>query len=324
MKAQIHALRLIYCPISNQEAEWIKDDSEVQHTIGQSNLYMIAQRAEARFLFNEEELVKTLASSGEGEFVFVVGDLTSKFTLDFREIIESKTLKYIPDGLDFEFGKKLIRIWAVDEKNKKEKRVIEWFTTEKILWDKYRGMVGICGLDDYRKFTEYILHYVGISKKEDSLTRLVIKPHDKRLRILSNEVAIKNSARVTDELMFFFFRIEPLRISSCDFGDEEAKKEMLKEPKFDRCAIVADAEKAFVKILKSEYNSVKFDNYPKGEDGLYGSGLDRYAYLISDDISFLTATERIEGKFCPYSLIPSEGADLIAIEGDEVKLIKRA
>ena len=46
MKSQINLLRLVYPPISNQEAEWLKDDPEVQECIKTSNLYMICQREE--------------------------------------------------------------------------------------------------------------------------------------------------------------------------------------------------------------------------------------------------------------------------------------
>jgi len=49
MKAQINILRLCYPPISNQEAEWIKDDVGVQKMIKNSHLYMICQRAETHF-----------------------------------------------------------------------------------------------------------------------------------------------------------------------------------------------------------------------------------------------------------------------------------
>lgn len=56
MRAQLHTLQLVYCPVSNQEAEWIKDDPEVQTCIGQSKLYMIAQGKEAKFVFDFELL----------------------------------------------------------------------------------------------------------------------------------------------------------------------------------------------------------------------------------------------------------------------------
>lgn len=46
MKVQLHFLKLVYPPISNQEAEWLKDIPEVQEEIRHSNLYMIGQRHE--------------------------------------------------------------------------------------------------------------------------------------------------------------------------------------------------------------------------------------------------------------------------------------
>jgi hypothetical protein len=40
---------------------------------------------------------------------------------------------------------------------------------------------------------------------------------------------------------------------------------------------VADAEKAFVSLLKPEYNRIKYAGYPRGKDGLYKSGFANYA-----------------------------------------------
>src|SRR4030042_4917332 len=134
--------------------------------------------------------------------------------------------------------------------------VIEWFTTEKLLFDKWRGHPGITGLNNYRDFTKYYLHYVGISKKEDSLTRLVIKPHDARLRILSNEYAESHGSRVTDETVLFFFRIEPLRVTIVE--SEEDINELVNGVVFDKQRIISDCEKAFINILESKYNTITF------------------------------------------------------------------
>lgn len=321
MRVQLNFLRLVYCPISNQEAEWIKNDPGVQSWISQSKLYMIGQREEAMFVFDEEEVTESFCRE-KSNFNFVVGGKSSIFALDFKEIIESKGIKPLSENLEFELGPKIIRIWRCDEMHEKID-VVEWFTTEKLLFDKSRGKKGIYGLDDYRKFTRYVLHYVGISKKEDSLTRLVIKPHDKRLRILSNESTFDRGSRLTDEMILFFFRIEPLKINSCGFDETEEIDKMLSAPKFDDVAIVADAEKAFVKILKTEYNGLKYESYPKGKDGLYRSGLDRYGYIIGEDISFVTGSETIKGAFSLYATTPLEEADLIFIEGENVEVVRR-
>lgn len=259
----------------------------------------------------------------KSNFNFIVGNKTSKFSIDFKEIIESKGIDFLSEGdIEVELGPKLIRIWLCDEMNKR-KRVIEWFTTEKLLFDKSKGKKGLYGLDDYKKFTTYVLHYVGISKKEDSLTRLVIKPHDKRLRILSNERVFDKLSRLTDEMVLFFFKIEPLEISSCGFDEIEKFIKMFSGPKFDEIAIIADAEKAFVKILKTEYNTLKYKSYPKGEDGLYRSDIDRYGYIIGEDISFITDSGTIKGAFSLYAAIPSDEADLIFIEGENVEVVKK-
>jgi len=46
--SKITALKLVYPPVSNQEAEWLSKVPEVEELWRQSDFYMIAARAEAR------------------------------------------------------------------------------------------------------------------------------------------------------------------------------------------------------------------------------------------------------------------------------------
>jgi hypothetical protein len=49
VKVQITSLRLVFPPISNQVADWLKGDPDVETVLRKSNLYMMAQREEAKF-----------------------------------------------------------------------------------------------------------------------------------------------------------------------------------------------------------------------------------------------------------------------------------
>ena len=84
--------------------------------------------------------------------------------------------------------------------------------------------------------------------------------------------------------------------------------------------IVADAEKAFVSMLRPEYNVTTFANYPEGRDGLFSSDLVRYAYVIGEDLEFATAHGRIRGRRDPYGF-PSNESDFLFVNGDEVSLL---
>lgn len=89
---------------------------------------------------------------------------------------------------------------------------------------------------------------------------------------------------------------------------------------YDHKRIVADAEKAFVSLLKPEYNVVKFASHPKGADGLYGSDFVRYGYAICEAISFNTAHGRIRGSRDAATGFITNDADSIFVEGSTVKL----
>lgn len=315
MRSQINILRLVYPPVSNQEAEWIKDDPEVQTVISNSNLYMICQRPEAFFMFDG-----TIDNPNSIPFLLTCGDSVDEgaFKLDeilepYQELLDQKKIE-----IEIEIGEKLLRIWSISLETGK-KKVINWFTVDKAIFDKSRGSRFIDGLENFQEFTKFHLHYVGISKKDDSLTRLIIRPHDKRIRVLSNESSLNNGSRLTDEIILLFFGVDPLHIAH--IGPMDDVSELMEPTTLETIPIIADAEKAFVSILDSQYNTVKFKDYPKGEDGLYGSGLTRYMYLIGESLTLITDKEEIQGEYGnTYGW--GEKADAISVEGDRVSLLK--
>lgn len=319
MKAQINFLKLVYPPISNQEAEWIKDDPEVIAELKNSNLYMIVQRHESKFhLFNENEMSENFINNFSIKFKYTVGNISDDVEINLKVLFKELNINIDKYNFEFELGKKQIRIWKCDLETSERIDVVDWFTTEKILWDKGREHPAIFGLDRYREFSNYYLHYVGISNKDDSLTRLVIKPHDKRLRILSNENSIASQARLTDELILLFFKIEPLEIQ---VYDEQNTDDFLYGMRIDNKKIIADAEKAFIQVLDSKYNTVKYKSYPKGKDGLYNEGLTRYGYILGESMTLITDKEKIRGDtLSKYTFY--ESADMIMIEDDEVTIVK--
>ena len=79
MRSQLHQLELVYPPISNQEAEWLKNDHDVKEQISKSNLYFIGQKPETFFEFSSIEEVKNVFDS-EGKLVFnvICGDRKSQ------------------------------------------------------------------------------------------------------------------------------------------------------------------------------------------------------------------------------------------------------
>lgn len=315
MRSQINILRLVYPPVSNQEAEWIKDDPEVQTVISNSNLYMICQRPEAFFMFDG-----TIDNPNSIPFLLTCGDSVDEgaFKLDeilepYQELLDQKKIE-----IEIEIGEKLLRIWSISLETGK-KKVINWFTVDKAIFDKSRGSRFIDGLENFQEFTKFHLHYVGISKKDDSLTRLIIRPHDKRIRVLSNESSLNNGSRLTDEIILLFFGVDPLHIAH--IGPMDDVSELMEPTTLETIPIIADAEKAFVSILDSQYNTVKFKDYPKGKDGLYGSGLTRYMYLIGESLTLITDKEEIQGEYGnTYGW--GEKADAISVEGDRVSLLK--
>ncbi len=159
---------------------------------------------------------------------------------------------------------------------------------------------------------------MGISKKEDSFRRLLVRPHDTRLRVLSNERQKSPGARVTDETFLLFFKVHTLRIHTFRPGHDFSEDDFVHE--LDEVRIATDAEKAFVRFLDSRYNIVKFKDYPRGTDGLYASDLKSYAYAIDEDLTLLSESRVFHGGFHP-SLPCSNEADGIIVRGDEAVML---
>jgi hypothetical protein len=305
-RGQVSRLDLVYPPVSNQEAVWLERVPEVQEELRQSDLYMIAARPEAKF--TDIEIDKETHTA---RFNVRVGDrLCEPALLRFPDIPGIKG----HDGYWLEAGEKMFRAWD-GPIGAEGSDVLNWFTSEKLLWDRSRGISGIEGLDHVRDLMTYDLLYVGIAKKGDTFDRLFRQGHKARMDILANEPQRYPGARVTDEIYLFPFRVEPLLIQTFEpdhkFTDGDFAGEL------DRKRILADAEKAFVSLLKPQYNVVTFNNYPKGVDGLYGAGVDRYGYLIGESVAFDTAHGRIRGARHPAVSFSNE-ADFIFVDGEKV------
>jgi len=121
----------VYPPISNQEAEWLMRDADVEAELRQSNIYMIVSRAEAKFMnlrgdVEEQSLALTFAI-GDGlsdEAFFRVDELPG--------IADAEMAR-----LKLACGDKIIRIWA--EHDDADDDLLQWFTTEKLLFAGHAG-----------------------------------------------------------------------------------------------------------------------------------------------------------------------------------------
>lgn len=307
--SKLSILKLVYPPISSQEAVWLQNDAEVEKIMRQSDFYMIAGRAEAKFtnLAHDEKTLKI-------SFTLEMGIHQVHGYLDIQKLEGVASADC--ESLYIETGEKMIRIWdgplTEDTSN-----VLTWFTADKLLWDKWHCRPGINGMENYRDLTSFDLLYVGIAKQGDSYDRLVKNGHEARMKILSNEPQRYPGARVTDEILLFLFNVDPLIMNTFSLDHEFQEQDI--EPKMEKKKIVADAEKAYVSLLKPDYNDIKFLQYPKGADGLYNSDYVRYGYVIGESIAFNTAHRTIKGGCDRFGFITNE-ADAIFVENDSVKL----
>ena len=310
--SKVTIIETVYPPIANQEAIWLQHDPAVEQYLRESDFYMIGGRAEAKF-----RDVSVDAEAHVLTFDFVIGN-------DFADSVSIR-IRQLPaiaetgiQGYWVEAGEKLIRIWdgPVGEDGSE---VLDWFTTEKLIWNRSRGRPGIEGFERYKEAATYDLLYVGIAKVGDSFDRLIKNGHKARMEILGNEPLRYPGARVTDEIYLFLFAVQPVIMTTFEPDHDFENQDF--SGAYDHKRIVADAEKAFVSLLKPEYNVVKFANYPKGSDGLYGSEYVRYGYTVGEAITFNTAHGRMRGSRDPLTGFITNEGDSIFVEGDAVTLM---
>lgn len=167
-------LTLVYPPISNQEADWLKKDPEVRSRLQGSDFYAIGMRDEAKFEFDwvddqakTEEIIETRRIPVS---ISTTGGLRDKFVLDADKLAHEAGIE-APDSINFVAGEKVIKIYdaEVDENTTEP---FAWFTTEKLIWDRSCDAAGIEGLDSHREFGTYRLLYIGIAKAA------IFSPHE--------------------------------------------------------------------------------------------------------------------------------------------------
>ena len=273
-------LELVFPPISNQEAYLFKNEPAAEF-MRESDFYMIGGKKKSTFSnlkSDDKEMTIT--------FDINIGD--DHKGSGVIEILKLKSVEnYSGDKFGVGAGEECIEVFYEDGGIK---YLIERLTPENILWHRSRNVNGLTGLDNYKDLFCYDLLYVGIAKKGDSYDRLIKNGHHARLDILANEPQRYPGARVTDEIFLFLFRLEPIFVTT--FG---ADCDIDLNFEYDHKKVVADAEKAFVSLLKPSYNKTQFKQYPKGKDGLFDSKLDRYTYSIGENITFNTPHGVIHG-----------------------------
>jgi len=307
IKTQLHKLQLVFHPVSNQEAEWYKKAYDVQEIIkNNSNLYMIVQHKNLKFVFKEYPLDSLVKANLTG--TVSNGDLHSSFEIDLV-----KLTNYFEAEIELALGEKIIKIIKVEDDS-----IIEWFTPEKLAYYKSRGYQYIIGLEEYRQILTFKLHYIGLSNKNDSFTRLVSNPHSARIEILSNEDPMGYGARVTDEMFLLFFRIPSTEIKVYTWNQTDELLDNLESLTGTKKEIIADAEKAFIHILRPKYNNMKYSSYPESQDGLFTYELNGYMFFIGESLILQTDNEVISGNYTEYEYDPQKIADYIIIKDNQV------
>lgn len=319
MRTLTASLRLVHPPISNQQADILKktktDGAKQLKDRLAAPIYMIAQRQEI-FLEN----VAFDEDSGIVNFELVLADKRLPGSVNAAGLSD---LLGDPDvaSMGVHVDDNAIFVLDIDE-NGKGKAV--WGAgPDALLMYGWRNDPYVTLNGNIREFATYRLLYIGMSDN-GAYQRLINSPHHARLSILTNEWQIRAEARVSDELYFFLFDIDPLLIQMWgpedEITDQEMERLLSHNSGLPQDNLVCDVEKAFIRMLDTKYNDVKYQNYPRVEGGVFDLGFDSYAYAIAEDIRFEVQGQFVDGGY-HFAMPASNDADIILVKGDEVSLI---
>lgn len=309
-KSNLAHLELVAPPIVNSMASAIDQHPELVATLRASDIYMIGGRAAAAF----DNIKFDEANQAISFFISVPNKSSSQGFIKIEDRLASAGVNLENfESLGVRGGPQFVEIFALSLNG--EETTLALHSPDELLWLKGHAPAWLHGLDNSLELACYDLLYVGIATQTDSYDRLIAKGHHARQRILSDEPQRFPGARVTDEIFLFLFRIEPLQIrifgADSDFDDDDIF------PTHENEKNVKDAEKAFVSLLRPKYNKELYNSYPKGRDGLYGSGFDSYSYSIAEKIQLRTAYGAMKGAR-GFGMPMSNEADFILVEGGDV------
>ncbi|NMM14157.1 MAG: hypothetical protein HHJ17_11550 [Rhodoferax sp.] len=300
--SQLNLLKTIFPPFTNRNVKLLVDKAN-QHIaahLRQSKFYMIGARAQASFVNPRVDKEQAL--------IYVDVEVGNE-VVD-AGVIHVGKCEGISRYPEIQITPEAILLGGT----KKGTHAKIWLTPDSVYWHVARGCDYLGGFSKHDVVCLYDLLYIGIAKEQDSFQRLIKNAHHGRLKVLSEERARKPGAHPSDEIILFLFDLEPLSVQQ--FAAEDDDFDIFCGA--DQKKVVADAEKAFVKLLDPAYNVIKFQNYPKGDDGLYGEGLANYAYSLNENMRFMTANSMFKGAYSEAGL--DNRQDFIMIEGDEVEL----
>jgi len=309
VNAMIATVDMIFPPIANSDVTVASKNPRLVSLLRTSDFYMIGGRA-ASFFFDVEIEVE------HGRVAFAIQIKGGAVGRGFIKIADVPPIRALEDAqLAIAHSPSSITFYRVVDQDTREP--LARFSPEDLLWRRGREESFVGGLNNYLELSTFDLLYVGKATGTDSFDRLLKNGHHARQRILSDEPQRFPGSRVSDEIYLFLFRLEPLLIRTWREEDEIDDDDLALSYSNNR--LVSDAEKAFISLLKPEYNKEKYKNYPINDGGIYHDGYTGYTYSLSDGLKFRTAYGSMKGaREASFTL--SNNADFISVKRDSVKL----
>ncbi len=312
-------LKLAYAPLSSHDFAIVKSEKIIQEILNGSMLYVIAQRPLLTFEnVNKSEdgqsLQFEIAQQGTG--------IKVKCSLPiYQELLGQDETKFV----DITFGS-YDKNWSQTgfpltnvngfQFHDHNGNFLLWLSPDKFLHHFFNEFISASVDGDYSELTKFNVHYVGKATDQEIWKRLT--GHSALQDILSLEEPYNYGTLPPHEIVLLLFRVvDKFQITTLIDDVESFVDDIYGKNYPTDKEVSLDAEKILIKVLNPEYNERKFPNYPVSKDGLFKFKYNRFAYQISENITFVYSDGEI---ICNIDV---ESSDIIAIEENKTLSIFR-
>jgi hypothetical protein len=301
----INDIELGYSPMSAFTFRQVIKDKSFMEKLGDSHLYIIAQRKEITFnnfnFPNNKQVQFEIKQTDNNEVIqctlpYFQKSIASDFSKSVELRLHNRTNTHTNKAKPPYNGTQGFTIKEFDEASKASKLLI-WLTPEKLLHYYWTNLIDVILVGNYENMLKYEVHYVGKSTEQNICKRL--SNHSTFQEILTNEDSLSYGNIPSNEIVILLFRIKDNNtITTWDSSSNNIDLvNYLSNYHLPTDKTVSiDAEKVLIKYLQPEYNRVLYKSYPNNDDLLEKDIHEAILYSFTDPIALKYRNGTIRGS----------------------------
>lgn len=274
MKYLFNSLKLSFSPMTVYEFDEFRNDKDIHNFLQRSTIYIIVKR----------KLPIMRLIDGKSNFFHISVHMNTEIIPLEITMLQEDNIRLLHDGISYiRLGNNTTSandFHAVTLFGQND-RFIMYANLDRLIHLHSNNKIKLRFSGDITPFITYEVLYVGQCTGEHIFDRF--KTHHALLKILSKENIISPNYDKVNDLLILPFHVETDVLSQVS-SEEEFINAINGNYGIDDKTVALDCEKALVKAMNPKYNSTKFKQYPKSEDGLFSHNINFYQYKILENL----------------------------------------